>query len=199
MASEQDPEFAAELPAFVDEIRRIFTTAEICAYLNHLERAKFLAPFDPDLDIEDPDDEIDEPCHENPVRGRQRTAPVFTCPTATSAIAWQHPSCMMARRRKDPIGEERIHNEAIIDAYGPEEQAMGWYYYLETRSISVPGKVHRRQADFAAAESRNGKSPLPRFRRHLQRRHACPHPMAGPQYGCSTLPGERPRSGRFNE
>ena len=25
MASEQDPEFAAEVPAFVDEIRRIFT------------------------------------------------------------------------------------------------------------------------------------------------------------------------------
>ena len=26
MASEQDPEFAAEVPAFVDEIRRIFTS-----------------------------------------------------------------------------------------------------------------------------------------------------------------------------
>ena len=55
MASEQDPEFAAEVPAFVDEIRRIFTTAEIRTYLDHLERTKFLAPLDPDLDIEDPD------------------------------------------------------------------------------------------------------------------------------------------------
>ncbi len=71
MASEQDPEFAAEVPAFVDEIRRIFTTAEICAYLDHLERIKFLAPLDPDLDIEDPDDEIDEPWHENPVMGAE--------------------------------------------------------------------------------------------------------------------------------
>src|SRR6266852_4487762 len=29
--------------------------------------------------------------------------------------------------------EDRIHNEAIVDAYGPEEQAMSWYYYLENK------------------------------------------------------------------
>jgi hypothetical protein len=33
----------------------------------------------------------------------------------------------MAKRRKDPVREDRIENEAIVDA-GPEEQAMGWYY-----------------------------------------------------------------------
>ena len=71
MASEKDPEFAAEVPAFVNEIRRIFTAAEICAHLDHLERTKFLAPLDPDLDIEDPDDEIDEPWRENPVMGAE--------------------------------------------------------------------------------------------------------------------------------
>ena len=71
MASEQDPEFAAELPLFVGEIRRIFTNAEIRAYLDHLERTKFLAPLEPDLDIEDPDDEIDRPWDENPVRGAE--------------------------------------------------------------------------------------------------------------------------------
>jgi hypothetical protein len=27
--------------------------------------------------------------------------------------------------------EERIAMEIIVDAYGPEEQAMGWFYYLE--------------------------------------------------------------------
>jgi hypothetical protein len=70
MASEQDPEFAAEVPAFVDEIRRIFTTAEIRSYLDHLERTKFLAPLDPDQDIEDPD-EFDEPWHRNPVTGAE--------------------------------------------------------------------------------------------------------------------------------
>jgi hypothetical protein len=39
----------------------------------------------------------------------------------------------MARPKTDPIREDRIRNEAIVDAYGPEEQAMGWYYYLETK------------------------------------------------------------------
>jgi hypothetical protein len=37
----------------------------------------------------------------------------------------------MAKRKTDPVREERIHNEVVVDAYGPEEQAMGWYYYLE--------------------------------------------------------------------
>lgn len=32
---------------------------------------------------------------------------------------------------KDPKREHRILMEIIVDAYGPEEQAMGWYYYLE--------------------------------------------------------------------
>ena len=39
----------------------------------------------------------------------------------------------MAKTRRDPVREERIHNEAVVDAYGPEEQAMGWYYYLENK------------------------------------------------------------------
>ncbi len=37
----------------------------------------------------------------------------------------------MRKLKKDPIREARIHNEAIADAYGPEERALGWYYYLE--------------------------------------------------------------------
>ncbi len=37
----------------------------------------------------------------------------------------------MKRAAKDPIREQRIHDEAIVDAYGPEEKAMSWYYYLE--------------------------------------------------------------------
>ena len=39
----------------------------------------------------------------------------------------------MKRLKKDLVREERIHNEAIVDASGPEERAMGWYYYLEDR------------------------------------------------------------------
>ena len=39
----------------------------------------------------------------------------------------------MAKSQRDPIREDRIHNEAIVDANGHEEQAMGWYYYLDDR------------------------------------------------------------------
>lgn len=37
------------------------------------------------------------------------------------------------RTRRDERREERISMEIIVDAYGPEEQAMGWYYYLENQ------------------------------------------------------------------
>lgn len=39
----------------------------------------------------------------------------------------------MAKPKRDPVRDERIHEEIIVDAYGPEEQAMGWYYYLEDK------------------------------------------------------------------
>jgi len=39
----------------------------------------------------------------------------------------------MARVEKDEAREYRVAMEAIVDAYGPEEQAMGWYYYLEDK------------------------------------------------------------------
>ena len=39
----------------------------------------------------------------------------------------------MPKGKTDRAREDRIHNEAIVDAYGPEEQAMGWYYYLQDR------------------------------------------------------------------
>lgn len=39
-------------------------------------------------------------------------------------------STVMKRPKRDPVREDRIYNEAIVDAR-PEEQAMSWYYYLE--------------------------------------------------------------------
>lgn len=41
----------------------------------------------------------------------------------------------MDRVAKDEEREERISNEAIVDAYGPEEQALGWYYHLEMKML----------------------------------------------------------------
>jgi hypothetical protein len=37
----------------------------------------------------------------------------------------------MPTRQRDDDREQRIDDEIIVDAYGPEEQALGWYYYLE--------------------------------------------------------------------
>jgi hypothetical protein len=42
----------------------------------------------------------------------------------------------MRRPKRDPVREDRIHEEAIVDAR-PEEQAMSWYYYLEGK-ITFP-------------------------------------------------------------
>ena len=39
----------------------------------------------------------------------------------------------MKKRQRNPDREERIHEEIIVDTNGPEEQAMGWYYYLENK------------------------------------------------------------------
>jgi Calcium binding len=36
----------------------------------------------------------------------------------------------MTRQAEDEEREERINMEIVVDAYDPEEQAMGWYYYL---------------------------------------------------------------------
>jgi len=43
----------------------------------------------------------------------------------------------MTRPARDDAREERIAMEIIVDAYGSEEQALGWYYYLEEH-VHVP-------------------------------------------------------------
>lgn len=39
----------------------------------------------------------------------------------------------MSAPKKNKAREHRISMEIIADAYGPEEQAMGWYYYLDDK------------------------------------------------------------------
>jgi hypothetical protein len=46
----------------------------------------------------------------------------------------------MTRPDKDEAREERIHMEIVVDAYGPEEQAMGWYNYLDD-ILQIPFKA----------------------------------------------------------
>src|SRR5438045_642645 len=43
----------------------------------------------------------------------------------------------MSEPSKDEEREHRIAMEIVVDAYGPEEQAMGWYYSLENK-LSFP-------------------------------------------------------------
>jgi hypothetical protein len=72
LISERDPAFAAEVPMFVEEIRRLFTPDEIRNYLDHLERTKFLASPEADLEIDDLDDETEEdPWPDNPIIGAE--------------------------------------------------------------------------------------------------------------------------------
>jgi len=40
-------------------------------------------------------------------------------------------------RTKDEAREQRIVMEAVVDAYGSGERAMGWYYYLDGK-MRVP-------------------------------------------------------------
>ena len=47
----------------------------------------------------------------------------------------------MTRIERNEERENRIHDEVIVDAYGAEEQAMGWYYYLaETMAFPFQAK-----------------------------------------------------------
>jgi hypothetical protein len=46
----------------------------------------------------------------------------------------------MTRIAKDPDREERISMEIVVDAYEPEEQALGWYYYLKDK-MNFPFKA----------------------------------------------------------
>ena len=63
-AASQHPEFARELPRFVSEVRRMFTSEEICAHLVRLERGQ----SERALDVS----EEDELYPESPVAAAER-------------------------------------------------------------------------------------------------------------------------------
>ena len=62
-ASEDYPEFAQELPQFIEEIRRLFTPTEISRYLDYCERGKTEEP----LPEEAVDEGMDDDFLESPV------------------------------------------------------------------------------------------------------------------------------------
>lgn len=66
-AAEEHPEFAAELPAFLTEIQRLFKPEEIREYLDYLERTKYLAPQEPSFDLDELEEGEDEEWLDNPI------------------------------------------------------------------------------------------------------------------------------------
>jgi hypothetical protein len=42
-----------------------------------------------------------------------------------------------SKPQRDEVREERITMEIVVDAYGADERAMGWYYYLQEK-LEVP-------------------------------------------------------------
>src|SRR5262249_52636523 len=63
----------------------------------------------------------------------RRAAVLYGQGRRTSGLINHRIEHSVPKLRKNRIREERIHNEIIVDAYGPEEQALGWYYYLENK------------------------------------------------------------------
>ncbi len=71
----------------------------------------------------------------------------------------------MEKLPEDPEREERIHNEAIVDAYGEAEVAMGWYYYLQdkmqfpfkARCIAVKKKSRLKEGDLVTVTGMAGE------------------------------------------
>ena len=85
-----------------------------------------------------------------------RIAAVLESYTDETDGSTRSPTTRMSKPKRSHIREGRIRNEAIVDANGPEEQAMGWYYYLENKlRFPLSGQVHRCQGSVAAQKGRN--------------------------------------------
>src|SRR5437660_912387 len=52
---------------------------------------------------------------------------------AGAVAGGQHEYHNMKKPRENPVRENRIADEVVVDAYGPEERAMGWYCYLQDK------------------------------------------------------------------
>ena len=86
----------------------------------------------------------------------------------------------MARPKRYRAREDRIRNEAIVDTYGPEEQALGWYYYLEGK-LRLPFQAQC-IASKVVSPLRKGETVEVRAhgtRRCVHQRHARADPLAG--------------------
>jgi hypothetical protein len=105
----------------------------------------------------------------------------------------------MAKPKGDPVREDRIRNDAIVDAYGPEEQALGWYSYLENK-IRFPFQAECRWTQAVSPILKGERVEV----RRLAPEDACTADMLahihwrGPQNGRAPVPTDRNRCRRIN-
>ena len=57
--------------------------------------------------------------------------------TETITLYLEIQNIPMPNKETDPIRENRIDYEIVVDAYDESERAMGWYYYLQDK-ITFP-------------------------------------------------------------
>jgi hypothetical protein len=102
----------------------------------------------------------------------------------------------MKRRPRDEEREQRITMEIVVDAYTPEEQAMGWYYSLEDRLHSP--FVARCIAERAISPLRVGDEVevVGMAPRGVPTRDVRPDPLGTPTPGGSPGPAGGHRGGR---
>ena len=88
----------------------------------------------------------------------------------------------MKRPKRDPVREDRVHNEAIVDAR-PEEQAMGWYCYLEDK-IRFPFQAKCIAANIVSPLRKGETVEVLRMAAEdLSARHARADPLARSDHG----------------
>jgi hypothetical protein len=63
-----------------------------------------------------------------------------TIPVKSSYSWFFRQERLVSKKEHDPEREDRIRMEAIVDCYTEEEEAMGWYYYLEDK-LGFPFKA----------------------------------------------------------
>ena len=103
----------------------------------------------------------------------------------------------MKRRSRDEERQQRITMEIVVDAYTPQEQAMGWYYSLGGPApLPVCGQVHHPARYLAAARRRRGRGRRDGPRSGVPRRDVRPDPLGTPTPGGSLGPAGGRRGGR---
>jgi len=66
----------------------------------------------------------------------------------------------MSKRPRDEEREQRIETEIIVDAYGPEEQALGWCVFRRNRTpVSAEGEHAFRLKSNTLFDAEQGSEP----------------------------------------